>query len=88
LNIEFPELISLYPNPASKATSLLVDADFDDFWSYSILDMTGKLIEKQVVYQKHKLLDISNLATGSYNIVIEYNKDLKKEKQVLRLIKE
>ena len=88
LNIEFPELISLYPNPALKATSLLVDADFDDFWSYSILNMTGKLIEKQVVHQKHKLLDISNLATGSYNIVVEFNRNKKKEKQILRLIKE
>jgi hypothetical protein len=88
LNIEFPELISLYPNPATKSTSLLVDADFDGFWSYSILDMSGKLIDKQVVYQKYKILEISNLAIGSYNIVIEYNKDLKKEKQVLRFIKE
>ena len=88
LNIEFPELISLYPNPATKSTSILVDTDFDGFWSYSILDMSGKLIDKQVVYQKHKILEISNLAIGSYNIVIEYKKDMKKEKQVLRLIKE
>lgn len=60
----------VYPNPTDGDFSILLDNKFVG-QNYSILDLTGKIIEKGIITYSNQRFSISNLASGTYLLIIE-----------------
>jgi len=69
--------IKIRPNPASDQIDVLYHLNIDDgsMGEISIINVDGKLVKKESVYTlaSIKTIDISNLANGIYQIVLNQN---------------
>jgi PKD repeat protein len=73
------QVFSMYPNPANSVASIRMNLDEKEAeLSVFILDAAGKLVQSQVFKQVDKAatlqLDVSQLAAGVYQILINGNK--------------
>ncbi len=63
--LEITNSVSLYPNPAINQLNIKSDnIDLEDNITYTILDLTGKVVSKGTV--KNKVINVANLNTGTY----------------------
>ena len=60
--------ISVYPNPAVDQLNVRV-SEIDKADSYSLYDMSGKLIRQEVIREKEFKIGFSSLSTGNYMLV-------------------
>jgi hypothetical protein len=75
--------ISLYPNPTSQISYLVVDASLIGY-DYVLYDQTGKVVGSEQLKSERTTLDLSELAKGMYFLHI----DQLGEKATLKVIKE
>lgn len=59
---------SMYPNPASGVVRLVFDSEVE--FTYSILDLQGRLMAQETVVGNQKELNVSNLANGLYLVQV------------------
>jgi uncharacterized surface protein with fasciclin (FAS1) repeats len=71
LNENMEETIALYPNPASEFLTI----DGSTFDSYTILDLSGKVIKSSKV--ENQVIDLSGLNAGMYSIQLENGNNVK-----------
>lgn len=58
----------IYPNPASDVLNITInDLSFDNIM---IIDMNGKVVIEQRIENETLILDVSNLQSGTYNVII------------------
>lgn len=60
--------ISIYPNPAVDQLNVRI-SDIDKANSYSMYDMSGKLIRQESIKAKEFKIGFSSLSTGNYMLV-------------------
>ena len=60
--------ISIYPNPAVDQLNVRI-SDIDKANSYSMYDMSGKLIRQEAIRTKEFKISFSSLSTGNYMLV-------------------
>ena len=60
--------ISIYPNPAVDQLNVRI-SDIDKSNSYSMYDMSGKLIRQEAIRTKEFKIGFSSLSTGNYMLV-------------------
>ena len=60
--------ISIYPNPAVDQLNVRI-SDTDRANSYSMYDMSGKLIRQEAIRTKEFKISFSSLSTGNYMLV-------------------
>lgn len=60
--------VFVYPNPATNNIQFTLDQNA----KVSVLDLTGRIIASEQVYEGTSKLDVSNLANGMYIIKFEY----------------
>jgi hypothetical protein len=83
-------LVTLYPNPAVAATSLDLSAmPAGNTYQVLLLDATGRQVRQAtVVGGLVQPLDLHDLATGTYQVLVSGQQGGASFRQVLRLIKE
>lgn len=87
LLFDYPDQISLYPNPAGEQVTVLVQENYGEFWNYQLTDSRGFTVTEGFVETPLKTLDIGHLSTGTYTIRITFSIDGGKNKKILRLLK-
>ena len=80
--VDFNELISVYPNPATNVLHINGSTEFDE---YSIYNILGKVVKAGNLDQLSNTnqIDISTLPNGNYNMVINKNNGTKNLKFVV-----
>jgi hypothetical protein len=76
-SITFDDVITLYPNPSSNgAISLLFPEAVNTNVQFTVFSINGSLIDNRVVYvtDKNITLDYLSLASGTYILSIEWNR--------------
>ncbi len=71
LNENMEETIALYPNPASEFLTI----DGSTFDSYTILDLSGKVLKSSKI--ENQVIDLSGLNAGMYSIQLENGNNVK-----------
>jgi len=72
------EGLYVFPNPAS--TQLFISAATSGVYQLKMLDCTGKVaMEVDALNDKDAVLDVSQLATGIYSVVLFWNDDVMKK---------
>ncbi|MFT5820201.1 MAG: hypothetical protein ACI8ZM_001440 [Crocinitomix sp.] len=61
--------IQFYPNPASSSMTLQVSADLIES-TYTISDLSGKVISNQTIKSENELIDVSFLNNGHYLLTV------------------
>jgi hypothetical protein len=76
LGIENPEFasIKLYPNPAKETLNLELGT-ISDFTSYSIIDISGKVLDKQAITSQNSQIQINHLSNGFYILKLDGDKN-------------
>ena len=71
--------ITLLPNPAFKTVVLSIsDLNNSEGYLYSLTDITGKIIEQNLIHYKDTILDVSALPEACYFLnVFQNNKGVK-----------
>ena len=64
-----PYHVEIYPNPSKDIFTLEVDASLLNS-TYRLYDATGRLVDEGRVQSTSTLIDVSRLADGQYNLVI------------------
>ena len=75
--ITFDDVITLYPNPSSNGTiSLLFPEAVNTNVQFTVFSINGSLIDNRVAYvtDKNITLDYLSLASGTYILSIEWNR--------------
>lgn len=70
--------IEVFPNPASNLTYIKFDLDQSQSIKYSLLDVTGKLIQQKTldkVTLQYETINTSDLNAGVYFISVEFEKN-------------
>ncbi len=62
--------VSLYPNPTEGMLNLKTN---EASWTYSVYDVSGRILMQQIVNRNETNLDVSGLSSGIYKIVISSN---------------
>ena len=65
---DFDINISIYPNPAVDQLNVRI-SDIDKANSYSMYDISGKLIRQEAIRTKEFKISFSSLSTGNYMLV-------------------
>ena len=65
---DFDIYISIYPNPAVEHLNVRI-SDIDKANSYSMYDMSGKLIRQESIRTKEFKIGFGGLSTGNYMLV-------------------
>ena len=65
---DFDINISIYPNPAVDQLNVRI-SDIDKANSYSMYDISGKLIRQEAIRTKEFKIGFSSLSTGNYMLV-------------------
>lgn len=68
----FNKGFAIYPNPAKGEVNISLDRA-NKGASYQIVDLSGKLISKGLLENDKNQINISNLKTGTYRVVISNN---------------
>ena len=87
ITLNFPEDINLYPNPSSDQVNITVNANYGDYWEYTLHDMFGNQIAHELVSFPYKEINIKHLAKGVYHFVIEFSVGFNADKKVIRFMK-
>ena len=87
ITLNFPEDINLYPNPSSDQVNITVNANYGDYWEYTLYDMFGNQIAHEQVSFPYKEINIEHLAKGVYHFVIEFSVGFNADKKVIRFMK-
>lgn len=76
-NIDEPpvktDIARFYPNPVFN--NITIETNSSSLLTYEIIDLTGKVLKKEVINSRPKTIDLSNLPKGTYLINI-FNEDL------------
>lgn len=64
------EVMSIFPNPANDHVQVM---NITENCSYTILDVTGKLLSSGTVDQQHSVIDIQSFSNGMYFINLNKN---------------
>lgn len=72
--VPIPRDLVVYPNPASNHISLL---GLKGESAYSITDMLGRLYTRGSLGKTSKIIDVSALPAGMYNVSVSYNNQVK-----------
>ena len=75
--------ISIFPNPALN--QLNISASNISNGTYSIYDLTGRLLAQSQISGISNTIDISNLRSGQYILSISDEGDLKSEQKFSKL---
>ncbi|WP_035560814.1 tandem-95 repeat protein [Hymenobacter sp. IS2118] len=81
-------VLSAYPNPAGAQTTLLLTGPTTATYQVSIIDATGRLVQQLEASSLSHPLDLHNLATGSYALLVRGTADGVAFNVTLRLVKE
>jgi hypothetical protein len=87
ITLNFPENINLYPNPSSDKVNITVNANYGDYWEYSLHDMFGNQIGHELVSFPYKEINIEHLAKGVYHFIIQFSDGFDADKKVIRFMK-
>lgn len=87
INLNFPEDINLYPNPSSDKVNITVNANYGDYWEYTLYDMFGNQIAQDIVSLPYKEINVSHLARGVYHFIIKFSTGFETDKKVIRFMK-
>jgi hypothetical protein len=87
INLNFPEDINLYPNPSSDKVNITVNANYGDYWEYTLHDMFGNQIAQDIVSLPYKEINVSHLARGVYHFIIKFSTGFETDKKVIRFMK-
>jgi len=68
----------LYPNPTSKEILF----DYTDIESVYIIDLNGRIIK--TIYRPFGVINVEDLETGLYHVVLQYNNGLKGYKRFIK----
>jgi hypothetical protein len=60
----------VYPNPVTAIVTLKVDGFLPENLNYSLSDASGKILRNQVVSEAETIIDVEQLATGTYYLQI------------------
>lgn len=82
IGVENPDWINLtmsvYPNPTIESIQLHIEKEGLKDFSYSLFDLSGKLLLKENISNSLSLIDMSTFSTGAYILdVYQENKKLK-----------
>ncbi|RRJ89975.1 T9SS type A sorting domain-containing protein [Flavobacterium macacae] len=75
LSIDNPELastIKLYPNPAKNFLNLEL-GNSSEFTSYSIIDISGKVLAEQTITSENNIIPVNHLSDGFYILKLDGN---------------
>ena len=67
------DIAKFYPNPA--VNNITIETNSFNLLTYEIIDLTGKVIKKEVIDAKIKTIDISQFPTGTYLLNV-FNENL------------
>ena len=76
LSVDNPELasnIQLYPNPAKETLTLELGSS-SEFTSYSIIDVSGKVLVKQTITSENNIIPVNHLSNGFYILKLDGKK--------------
>lgn len=74
----------LYPNPSKGYITLEIENNKDEIGEYSLLDISGRIIERGTCNSSSKILDMSGYASGIYLFQVSIND----KRCVYKIIKE
>lgn len=63
--------LNMYPNPTSDKLIIEVDETLQDL-TFDLTDMNGKLLISQPIKEKETVLNLKELAVGSYNLIVQH----------------
>lgn len=87
IKLNFPEDINLYPNPSSDKVNITVNANYGDYWEYTLHDMFGNQIAQDRVSLPYKQINVEHLAKGVYHFIIKFSAGYDADKKVIRFMK-
>ena len=87
ITLNFPEDINLYPNPSSDKVNITVNANYGDYWEYTLHDMFGNQIAQDRVSLPYKQINVQHLAKGVYHFIIKFSAGYDADKKVIRFMK-
>ncbi|MBV1923948.1 MAG: T9SS type A sorting domain-containing protein, partial [Flavobacteriaceae bacterium] len=61
----------MYPNPVSNQLNISLDMNESSMYSLSVIDMMGRTIFQDKILSSNNTIDVSQMATGIYNISIQ-----------------
>jgi len=64
--------LNVYPNPTSEFV-IISSNNLDDKSSYSLFDLTGKLLENKIISTSETRVNLRNYASGTYLLKLQYN---------------
>jgi hypothetical protein len=64
--------INAYPNPAGNYINIVLDTNFIGSYTYRVFDIQGKMVSVNKSNKPHLLLKTRKLASGIYNLIIDY----------------
>lgn len=67
---KLPADITVYPNPSSDDLTVSVDADGTLLYTIILYSIDGRLVEKHVSADNHKIIDIRHLTPGAYIVQV------------------
>ncbi|MCC7029974.1 MAG: T9SS type A sorting domain-containing protein, partial [Chitinophagaceae bacterium] len=88
LTLDYPANINVFPNPARTVTNIVINDPFGDYWQYQLFDMSGKLLTEKMVETPSAQIDMTNYSSGVYSLIIRYENQSAKQKNVVRLVKD
>ncbi|MEZ4771675.1 MAG: M12 family metallo-peptidase [Bacteroidia bacterium] len=84
VNNEIPGVnVSIFPNPADEIIEVQLEGDFGKQFNFSLLNMNGQIITREVVKTSSAKIDVSNLASGIYIVRIVSEKGVFVQKLVV-----
>lgn len=66
-----PNTLGIYPNPTNSTSTVVFNYSSQKSYSLSIFDTRGQLIREETISESPHQLDISELSTGMYQLVLQ-----------------
>ncbi len=80
--------VSIFPNPASRNTTLSISVDKPGIASYSLTNLTGKEIEtgemNLIAGENNKMLNLKGISKGIYLINIKFESEILSKKLIIK----
>ena len=75
--------VKIYPNPSNNTLTLELGTNSLTNASYQLIDMTGRIVKANTIYQNRTFINVADLTNGIYfvNVVNEHGN------KVLKLVK-